>query len=69
MVARSSAPSASATAARVTVRAVLQFVVVNVSALCGPEVAASASTVTAPASALVIVTVTSPPGADVSRTA
>ena len=69
MVARSSTPSTSATAARVTGCAALQLVMVNVSAPCKPEVVASVSTVTAPVSPLVIATVTSPVGADVSRTA
>ena len=64
----SSTGSSSCAAASVTVRAVLQFVVVNVSVSCRPDVVL-VSTVTAPASALTIVTVLVADGAPDSRTA
>ena len=57
----------SCTAAKVTVCAVSQFVVVNDSVLCSP-VAASVSTVTAAVSVLVTVTVTVAVGSAASFT-
>ena len=69
MVTDSSFSSASSTGARVIVRAVLQFPVlppVKVTSLWLPVVAPSVSTVTAPVSSLVTVTVTSSTGSAAS---
>ena len=65
-----SRPSASSTAATVTVRAVLQSSGVNVSVFCSPAVSRSVSTVRSgsPPASFATVTVTSPLGCAASFT-